>query len=223
MTEVDLSRHFPRSTPAALLAYHLLALVGLYLLPSASTATFLLLLTIEALGVSETAGAHRLWAHRSYVATTPLKLFLHLGYIVTRPLNQFSLYTFVLLHRTHHQQCDTQSDPHSPVSNTFLHAHCTWLLKPLHPSTIQAAQTVEMGDITGDRLIMLEHRHHGVLHLLLSWLLPVLLPLTWGESLATSLCLRGLQQVLTMHRSGLIGSAAHKFGSRPYDKNIEPR
>ena len=193
--EVDLTTTFPRSSPAALLFYHLLALAGLYLLPAASLPTLLLLLLWEVMGVSETAGAHRLWAHRSYTATTPLKLFLLLGYMVTRPLNQFSLYTFVLLHRTHHKECDTGDDPHSPVSGTFLHAHCTWLLHPLRPGTIQAATTVDMDDIKQDKLLMLEHRYHTVLHAVFSWLLPVLLPLLWGESLAVALSIRVLQQV----------------------------
>jgi len=221
--EVDLRTAFPRSSLAALLGYHLLAMAGLYLLPAACQPTLLLLLLWEVLGVSETAGAHRLWAHRSYTATAPLKLFLLLGYVVTRPLNQFSIYTFVLLHRTHHKEADTGDDPHSPVSCSFLHAHCTWLLKPLSPGTIKAAATIDMDDIKRDRLLMLEHRYHTALHGVFSWLVPVLLPLLWGEDLIVALSLRALQQVITMHRSGLIGSASHRFGSRPYDKNMEPR
>ena len=85
---MDLTSSFPRSSLTALLLYHLLALAGLYLLPAASLPTLLLLLLWEVLGVSETAGAHRLWAHRSYTATTPLKIFLLLGYWVISVLGQ---------------------------------------------------------------------------------------------------------------------------------------
>ena len=118
--------------------YHLLSLYGVYLLPSCSPLSLLLLLCLEPLGLGTTAGAHRLWTHRSYKAALPLKLFLLLAYCVAAPLNHFSVYTFVKLHRLHHKHSDTDADPHN-ANRGFLFAHCLWLLQPLHPEALRCA------------------------------------------------------------------------------------
>uniref|UniRef100_A0A8C6MC49 Acyl-CoA desaturase n=1 Tax=Nothobranchius furzeri TaxID=105023 RepID=A0A8C6MC49_NOTFU len=59
---------------------HAGALFGLILLPSASRSTLawtVACYVFSALGV--TAGAHRLWSHRSYKASFPLRVFLAFG------------------------------------------------------------------------------------------------------------------------------------------------
>ena len=56
---------------------------------------------------------------------------------------------------------------------------------------------------------------------LLAWGLPILLPhLLWSESLLTMLCLRAGQHTLNLHRTGLVNSAAHLWGDRPYDGSM---
>ncbi|KAF7653528.1 hypothetical protein LDENG_00081750, partial [Lucifuga dentata] len=59
---------------------HIGALYGFVLIPSASLLTLIwtvVCFLISALGV--TAGAHRLWSHRSYKASLPLRVFLALA------------------------------------------------------------------------------------------------------------------------------------------------
>uniref|UniRef100_A0A673MRQ1 Stearoyl-CoA desaturase b n=1 Tax=Sinocyclocheilus rhinocerous TaxID=307959 RepID=A0A673MRQ1_9TELE len=59
---------------------HVGALYGLVLLPSASALTWIWFCAcwlFSALGI--TAGAHRLWSHRSYKASLPLQIFLAFG------------------------------------------------------------------------------------------------------------------------------------------------
>ena len=111
-----------------LVALHLGGLAGLLLAPFAHPATiffmfFLAFLTL--LGVQ--VGAHRLWAHRSYKANGPVRVFLCLCHTMSM---QNDLYEWVRDHRVHHKWCvfefpvckfnpplplrsDTDADPHN--------------------------------------------------------------------------------------------------------------
>ena len=153
---------FPRSSLLAFVGYHCLGLYGLYHLPATSLWTVLFLVSLEPFGLGTTAGAHRLWTHGSYKASTPLKLFLLLAYCIAAPLNHFSVYSFVKLHRLHHKYSETDADPHNSKRG-FLFAHCTWLLQPLHPAAVEAGERIDMSDVTADRVIMFQHRHHTAL------------------------------------------------------------
>lgn len=57
------------------------------------------------------------------------------------------------------------------------------------------------------------------------FLFPTLVPWCfWGESLRNSFFLSAiLRYVLVLNATWLVNSAAHMFGNRPYDRNINPR
>ena len=59
-------------------------------------------------GLGITAGYHRLWAHTSYRATTPLKLFLACGGAGSV---EGSIRWWARDHRAHHRYTDTDKDP----------------------------------------------------------------------------------------------------------------
>ncbi len=71
-----------------------------------------------------TAGAHRLWSHRSYRAGLPLRIFLAFGHTMA---SQNSLFVWCRDHRVHHKFSDTDADPHNPTRGFFF-AHVSYIL-----------------------------------------------------------------------------------------------
>lgn len=61
-------------------------------------------------GFGVTGGAHRFWTHRSYKATTPLRVILMLCFTLA---GQNSIYEWVRDHRVHHKFSETDADPHN--------------------------------------------------------------------------------------------------------------
>lgn len=66
------------------------------------------LYVISALGI--TAGAHRLWAHRSYKAKLPLRILL--AAFNTIAFQDCAMH-WARDHRVHHKYSETDADPHN--------------------------------------------------------------------------------------------------------------
>lgn len=94
------------------MATHLLAFYGvLFVSPihKVSGTTLLLCILGGQLGsIGITMGYHRLWSHRSFVATEPLRWFLALVALFGA---QGSIKWWVLRHRVHHRWTDSEHDP----------------------------------------------------------------------------------------------------------------
>jgi len=67
-------------------------------------------------GFGTTAGAHRLFAHKTYKAKTPLKILLIFFQSIAF---QNSVYDWSRGHRVHHKYCDTNADPHNSRRGFF--------------------------------------------------------------------------------------------------------
>ncbi len=104
---------------------HLLALLGLTRCNSISRVLDVTVLYLIC-GLGVTAGMHRLWSHRSYRATTPVRLFLG---ILASMSNQGSIFHWCRDHRLHHKKSDTALDPHDSARG-FFYSHIGWL-RPL--------------------------------------------------------------------------------------------
>ena len=118
---------------------HGLALVACYSFMKIHYETFIfysLVLTANLLGV--TAGAHRLWTHRSYKAKLPLRIFLMICNTVAM---QNSLFEWVRDHRSHHRFSETNADPHNAKRGAFF-SHVGWLCLRKHPDVIQRGKFV---------------------------------------------------------------------------------
>uniref|UniRef100_A0A3P9PUH2 stearoyl-CoA 9-desaturase n=1 Tax=Poecilia reticulata TaxID=8081 RepID=A0A3P9PUH2_POERE len=201
---------------------HVGALYGLALIPSASWLTLgwtAVCYMISALGV--TAGAHRLWSHRSYKASVPLRVFLALGNSMAF---QNDIYEWARDHRVHHKYSETDADPHN-AKRGFFFSHIGWLLVRKHPDVIEKGQKLELGDLKADRVVMFQRRHYKLSVVLLCFLVPMLVPwYFWGESLGVAYFVPGLlRYTVVLNASWLVNSAAHMWGNRPYDKTINPR
>lgn len=66
-------------------------------------------------------------------------------------------------------------------------------------------------------------RHYGKLALLFWFALPVSLSMYCGESLLVSVQVNCWRYVVSLHNTWLVNSLAHRSGSRPYNRNIQPR
>ncbi|KAG7262380.1 hypothetical protein CRUP_002418 [Coryphaenoides rupestris] len=127
-------------------------------------------------------------------------------------------------HRVHHKYSETDADPHNALRGFFF-SHIGWLLVRKHPDVLAKGRKLEMSDLRADAVVMFQQRHYKMSVLLLCFLLPMLVPwCLWGESLTVGYFVPGLlRYTLVLNATWLVNSAAHMWGNRPYDKNINPR
>ncbi|KAM6441654.1 stearoyl-CoA desaturase isoform 2-T2 [Liasis olivaceus] len=200
---------------------HSAALYAIAFIPSANPLTLVwavLCFILGGLGV--TAGAHRLWSHRSYKATLPLRIFLAL---VNSMAFQNDIYEWARDHRVHHKFSETDADPHN-ASRGFFFAHIGWLLVRKHPDVIEKGQKLDLSDLKADQVVMFQRRHYKTSVVLLCFLFPSLVPwYYWGETFLNSFLLNILRYVVVLNASWLVNSLAHMYGNRPYDRHINPR
>ncbi len=129
---------------AILTAWHVGAVYGLYELLHSSwamLAMFISLWWFSGLGI--TAGAHRLWAHRSYKAASPLRVFLML---MNSMAFQGSIYEWARDHRVHHKASETDGDPHNATRGMFF-AHMGWIVVRKHPQVKEVGLKLSMADL----------------------------------------------------------------------------
>lgn len=135
---------------------------------------------ISALGI--TAGAHRLWSHRTYKASLPLRIFLGIAnsmafqvsrrqsranaqFILTfRNVNicspsdpQNDIFEWARDHRVHHKYSETDADPHNAVRGFFF-AHIGWLLVRKHPDVIEKGRKLNLGDLLADEVVQFQRK-----------------------------------------------------------------
>uniref|UniRef100_A0A1L8EJ74 Putative fatty acid desaturase n=2 Tax=Haematobia irritans TaxID=7368 RepID=A0A1L8EJ74_HAEIR len=205
----------------AQLYLHLGAVYGFYLLFSAKSQTFMwLVLAVWVSGIGITAGAHRLWSHKSYNASLPLRIVLIFLFTIA---GQRDAYTWALDHRIHHKFSETEADPHN-AKRGFWFAHVGWLFLTPHPKVAEKRKVIDMSDLENDGVVMFQRRWFIPMFALISIGLPVLVPWHfWGESLWKSfwICFN-LRFTTTLNAAFFVNSVAHMWGSRPYDKNISP-
>lgn len=200
---------------------HALAVVGVFYGPYASWQSWLFFLPMYLMsGLGVTAGAHRLWAHKTYKAKLPMQIALMF-------FNCISMQNHILEwsrdHRVHHKYTETDADPHN-AERGFFFAHIGWLLMKKHPDVIIKGRAVDLSDLKKDPVVQFQIRYYLPLCVLCTIILPTIIPrLLWGENLSTAFfVLFAFRYVMTLHSTWLVNSAAHLWGSRPYDKHSNP-
>ncbi|RYP48473.1 hypothetical protein DL769_011198 [Monosporascus sp. CRB-8-3] len=163
-----------------------------------------------------TAGAHRLYSHRSYTASTPLQLFLLIG---GASASQGSALWWAREHRAHHRYTDTDLDPHS-ANDGFFWTHMGWIIfrKETPPGS------TDIRDLKNNKLVMFQHRHYFKIFPWLAFVLPVVIPgYFWGDW-AGGLYYATLLRLTVVHHSIFcINSLAHWLGEAPFDDKHTPR
>src|SRR5215203_3464708 len=206
----------------------LLVIVGLWgrQVGIADLALLLGLYAVSCLGV--TAGYHRLFTHKSFVAGRALKIALAVAGAVAV---EGSLMSWVSNHRRHHRYSDHAGDPHSPLSvgddgdesgnaprrtslRGLFHAHVGWLFRA-EPADEQrfASDLLEDRDLRiVSRLFPLWASCGLAIPFLAGWafagtLTGAVTALVWG----------GLVRIFLVHHvTWSVNSVCHAFGRRPF-------
>nr|KAF6425660.1 stearoyl-CoA desaturase [Molossus molossus] len=189
---------------------HLGALYGIILIPTCKLYTWIwafLYYMVSALGI--TAGAHR------------LRVFL---IIANTMAFQNDAYEWARDHRVHHKFSESDADPHN-ARRGFFFSHVGWLLVRKHPAVKEKGSLLDLSDLKAEKLVMFQRRYYKPAVLMMCFILPTIVPwYFWGETFRHSLYVATfLRYAVVLNATWLVNSAAHLYGYRPYDKNINPR
>lgn len=167
-----------------------------------------------------TAGAHRLWSHRSYKAKWPLRLILMISQTLAF---QNSIYEWVRDHRVHHKFTDTDADPHN-AKRGFFFSHIGWLMMKKHPDVREKGKTVDMTDLDSDPIVMFQKKYYAVLMPVFCFVVPTFMAYNYlDETFSNSWYIVAIfRYVLSLNGTWLVNSAAHIWGTKPYDRKISP-
>lgn len=206
------------SWPSVLFYIHLniLGVYGIFVLfshTSFTTIFFTSFLTLcGILGV--TAGAHRLWAHKTYQASSMLRLILMICQTLA---GQGSIYEWVRLHRLHHETFRTANDPYYSDKD-FLHAQVFANIRKLSARQEKMLEKVDMRDLEQDGIVMFQKRFYWFLYPVLFVLLPINAPLEyWGDTVQAAIFVAfSLRYLLVLNIAWLVNSAHFIWG---LDKN----
>ncbi|CAH0683196.1 unnamed protein product [Spodoptera exigua] len=201
--------------------WHIAGLYGLYLcFTSAKWATILfsfILFVIAEIGI--TAGAHRLWSHKSYKVKLPLEILLM---VMNSIAFQNTVIDWVRDHRLHHKYSDTDADPHN-ASRGFFYSHIGWLFVRKHPEVKKRGKELDMSDIYNNPVLRFQRKYAVPFIGAVCFGLPTLIPVyCWGESWTNAWHITMLRYIMNLNATFLVNSAAHIYGKRPYDKKILP-
>ncbi|PSN55196.1 Acyl-CoA Delta(11) desaturase [Blattella germanica] len=170
-------------------------------------------------GLGVTCGAHRLWTHRAYKATVPLRIILITGYIST---GMNSLFQWVRDHRVHHRFSETDADPHNANRGLFF-SHVGWLFQRKHPEVRRRGQEVDMSDISADPVVLFQEKYFMILQPTLAVLVPTVIPVYfWGELWELAFLSTMFRWASILNVVWSVNSFAHIYGYRPYNQKIMP-
>lgn len=168
-------------------------------------------------GLGITAGYHRLWAHTSYSARLPLKIFLALfgGGAVEGSIRWWSRD-----HRAHHRYTDTNKDPYS-VRKGLIYSHFGWMIMKQNPKRIGR---VDISDLNEDIIVTLQHRHYLKVVITMGLIAPaVICGLGWGDWWG-GFVYSGILRIFGVQQATFcVNSLAHWLGDQPFDDRNSPR
>jgi stearoyl-CoA desaturase (delta-9 desaturase) len=196
---------------------HLGAIAGLvHLLRHPSLQTILLGMTLYVLcGLAITAGYHRLFAHRTYRASAPLRwFFLMFGAAAF----QSSALIWSADHRAHHADTDGPGDPHA-VGQGWWWVHMGWLLHRREAS----ADVSRLTDLYGLRSLRLQDRHYRVLAIGVGLVVPMAIASLWADPWGGLLVAGFLRGALMLQATFCVNSLAHAIGRQVYGTDVSAR
>lgn len=210
----------PINWPAALVLT-LTPLLALILIPwyswnydfsTAAWVSFFIIFPLN--GLSITAGYHRLWSHRAYEASWPVRFVLM---IFGTMAVQNSILFWSAGHRNHHRFVDdVDLDPYS-AKRGFWFSHMGWMLRD-YPSGHLDYKNVP--DLKKDKMVMFQHKHYNLLAALANFGIPLAIGYMSGDVWGVFLLAGLLRLVISHHFTFFINSWAHISGSQPYtDQN----
>lgn len=181
-------------------------------------AVFFVMWSITSLG--QTAGYHRLFAHRSFKAHPAVRAALA---IAGSMAGLGSLISWTAMHRRHHECSDKPGDMHSPnlhgTSRSerlrgFIHAHFTWMMGHEYPNVNYYTPDL-MSDFT-----MLRISRHYTTWIVVGLVAPAvaagLMTGTWIGAIEGFLWGGAVRMFLVSNAMWSLNSFLHIWGSKPY-------
>jgi len=205
------------TTIAGLGVLHVGGLLGVgWLVLHPSVATIALAASLYVLGgVSITAGYHRLFAHRTYRASAPVRWALLVFGAATF---QNSALSWSADHRAHHADTDGADDPHAITRGAWF-AHVAWLFRRRTAS----ADVTRIADLWAVRSIRLQHRCYAPIAVTVGLVLPTAIAWTWGDPWGGLLVAGFLRVALMLQATFCVNSLAHLIGTPRYDRSSSAR
>lgn len=161
-------------------------------------------------GFGVTMGYHRLWAHRTFEATLPLRIILAaLGTMAF----QGSIKWWVFRHRLHHRFIDTENDPHNAKRGLW-YSHIGWIFEK---TDYPKATLIDIQDLLDDPVVRFQHRLFIPLAIFGAFALPTILSwMLWNDPLGGLLYGGFVSRVIIWHCIFSINSLAHYVGVQDY-------
>jgi stearoyl-CoA desaturase (Delta-9 desaturase) len=196
-----------------IVAYHVGLLIGLpfyfWLHPPGGALIVAsgLVLFLSLIGI--TAAYHRFYSHRGYTLHPAAEaVLLFLGTVAL----QGSALRWAFDHRLHHAYVDTDRDPYS-IKKGFWHAHVLWMFQPAQPIDERRVK-----DLTGNRLVMLQHRYYGPIAAVANLLVVAAVGWLVGDWIGAVVLAGWTRLGVGHHLTWFINSLAHTWGERTYSK-----
>ena len=168
-------------------------------------------------GIGITAGYHRLWAHRAYKASFPVRFILMLA--GTGAL-EGSIKWWAGGHRVHHRYTDTKLDPYN-IGGGFWYAHIGWML--VHPHK-QYRVKANIRDLNADPMLRFQHRYFALLGPFMAFIFPALIAKYLFNDFRAGFFYAGVIRLCFVHHSTFcVNSLAHYLGETTYDDERSPR
>ncbi|KAL6884122.1 delta-9 fatty acid desaturase [Trichoderma longibrachiatum] len=195
----------------------LIGFVSSYWVPlKLSTAIFSVIYYFNT-GLGITAGYHRLWAHSSYKATLPLRIYLA---AVGAGAVEGSIRWWSRGHRSHHRYTDTDKDPYS-VRKGLLYSHMGWMVMKQNPKRIGRC---DISDLNEDAIVVWQHRHYLKCVIFMGLVFPtVFCGLLFDDWLGGFVYAGILRICFVQQATFCVNSLAHWLGDQPFDDRNSPR
>ncbi|KAI9193252.1 uncharacterized protein BJ171DRAFT_587932 [Polychytrium aggregatum] len=195
---------------------HLVAIYAFLYYPVSYKVQWLTYICWQLATLGITMGYHRLWSHRAFKASFPLKVMLALmgtmGF-------QGSAKWWVLRHRLHHRYTDTDHDPYDAKKGLWF-SHIGWIFeKPFYPRM----KYIEQEDLNSDPVVVFQHKYFVPLAFACGFGIPTLIGALWGEALGAFLYCGFIARILIWHVTFCINSLAHYIGDQEYSDEMTAR
>jgi stearoyl-CoA desaturase (Delta-9 desaturase) len=205
------------STIGGLSLIHAASVFGVvWIVVHPSVATLVLAVSLYVVcGLSVTAGYHRLFAHRTYRASAPVRWVMLVFGAATF---QNSALSWSADHRAHHADTDGLADPHA-VTRGLWFAHLGWLFR----RRVASADVSRLGDLWAVRSIRVQHRWYAPVAIGIGLVLPMAVAATWGDPWGGLFVAGFLRAGVMLQATFAINSLAHAVGTTRYDLGSSAR
>jgi stearoyl-CoA desaturase (delta-9 desaturase) len=161
-------------------------------------------------GLSVTGGYHRLFSHKTYQASWPVRLF----YLVFGAAAlENSVLNWSADHRVHHDHVDEERDPYN-IQKGFWWAHIGWVF---FVSDTPAPRSV-VRDLEEDPLVVWQDRWYKFIGIGVALGIPALVGVLTGRLLGCLIIGGVLRIVVSHHGTFFINSLCHMVGRQPYSR-----